>query len=156
MQMRLFSLLGLALLTATPALARDSLGVFGDWGAFRQRGSCYATTASSSAAQGRTAPAYLTVTLWAGSRSPQVMLGLGVAAKSARLTAGGAGFTPNVRGDAAWMPDSQGDGLLIAALAASSTASVSMVSPRGNRLTDRFSLAGFNEAWRAAQAACKG
>jgi hypothetical protein len=143
-------------LMATPALARDSLGVFGDWGAFKQRGSCYATTASTSASQGRKGPAYLTVTLWAGNRAPQVMLGLGTAAKSVRLTTGGQGFTPSIRGEAAWMPDSQGDGLLLQALLASSSASASMISPRNNRLTDRFSLTGLNEAWRAARAACKG
>ncbi len=153
--MRIASLLVLLWLAAPPAQARDSLGVFGDWGAFKQRGSCYATTASTSAAQGRKGPAYLTVTLWAGSRAPQVMVGLGTAARSARLSAGGQGFTPSVRGDAAWMPDSQGDALLLQALLASSSASVSMVSPRGNRLTDRFSLKGLSEAWAAAKAACK-
>ncbi len=70
MQMRYFYIVALAILAATPALAKDSLGLFGDWGAFRQRGSCYATTASVSDIQGRKAPAYLTVTLWAGNRSP--------------------------------------------------------------------------------------
>jgi hypothetical protein len=153
--MRYFSALTLVLLVASPAQARDSLGLFGDWGAFRQRGSCYVTTASASDVQGRKAPAYLTVTLWAGNRSPQVMIGLGTNAKSAKLSTGGQGFTPNVRGDAAWMPDSQGDGLLIAALSASSAATVSMVSPRNNRLTDRYSLKGFNEAWQAVQRGCK-
>jgi hypothetical protein len=156
MQTRYFTLLALALLAASPAQARDSLGLFGDWGAFRQRGSCYATTASASDVQGRKAPAYLTVTLWAGNRSPQVMIGLGTNAKSAKLSASGQGFTPSVRGDAAWMPDSRGDGLLIAALSASSSATVSMISPRNNRLTDRYSLKGFNEAWQAVQRGCKG
>jgi hypothetical protein len=154
--MRYFPILALAILVAIPALAKDSLGLFGDWGAFRQRGICYATTASASDVQGRKAPAYLTVTLWAGNRSPQVMIGLGTNAKAAKLSAGGQGFTPNVRGDAAWMPDSRGDALLIAALSASSSATVSLISPRNNRLTDRYSLKGFGEAWRAAQAACKG
>ncbi len=84
------------------------------------------------------------------------MIGLGTNAKAAKLSAGGQGFTPNVRGDSAWMPDSRGDALLIAALGASSSATVSLISPRNNRLTDRYSLKGFNEAWKAAQAACKG
>jgi hypothetical protein len=154
MQMRYF--LGFALMLAPPALAKDSLGLFGDWGAFKQRGSCYATTASRSDAQGRKASAFLTVTLWAGNRSPQVMVGLGTNAKSAKLSAGGQGFTPSIRGDAAWMPDSRGDQLLIQALSASSSATVSMISPRNNRLTDRYSLKGFNDAWRAAQAGCRG
>jgi hypothetical protein len=156
MQMRYFLAPCLAVLVTAPALARDSLGLFGDWGAFKQRGSCYATTASTSDAQGRKAPAFLTITRWAGNRNPQVMLGLGTNAKSAKLSAGGQGFTPQVRGDAAWMPDSRGDALLIAALSGSSTATVSMISPRNNRLTDRYSLKGFNEAWRAVQTGCKG
>ncbi len=157
MQIRFLPLLcvALALASASPAFAKDSLGIFGDWGAFKQGASCYATTASTSAAQGRKGPAYLTVTLWAGNRAPQVMLGLGTAAKAARLTAGGQGFTPSIRGDAAWMPDSRGDSLLIQALSASSNATVSMISPRNNRLTDRYSLKGFNEAWKAVLAACK-
>jgi hypothetical protein len=153
--MRYLTLFALALVAAPPAHARDSLGLFGDWGAFRQRGSCYATTASASDAQGRKAPAYLTVTLWAGNRSPQVMIGLGTNAKSAKMSAGGQGFTQSVRGDAAWMPDSRGDGLLIAALSMSSSATVSMISPRNNRLTDRYSLKGFNKAWQAVQRGCK-
>jgi hypothetical protein len=153
MQMRYFPLL--VLLLATPAMAKDSLGLFGDWGAFKQRGTCYATTASASDAQGRKAPAFLTVTLWAGNRSPQVMVGLGTNAKSAKLSAGGQGFTPSIRGDAAWMPDSKGDALLIQALSASSSATVSLISPRNNRLTDRYSLKGFNDAWRAVQSGCK-
>jgi hypothetical protein len=155
MQMRYFLCLSAALLAAPSAMARESLGLFGDWGAFKQRGSCYATTASTSDAQGRKAPAFLTVTRWAGNRNPQVMVGLGTNAKSAKLSAGGQGFTPQLRGDAAWMPDSRGDTLLIAALSASSSATVSMISPRNNRLTDRYSLKGFNEAWRAVQTGCK-
>jgi hypothetical protein len=156
MQIRYFSCFSLitSLLLSPPVLARTSLGVFADWGAFKQGSSCYIISPSVSPVQGRKSSGYLTVTLWAGNRSPQVMLGLGTNAKSARLSVGGEGFTPIVRGDAAWMPDSKGDMLLIQALSASSLASVSMISPRNNRLTDRYSLKGLGEAWKAAKAAC--
>ena len=138
-----------------PVLAKETLGVFGDWGAFRTAQGCYAITESTSAAQGRKTPATLGVARFAGQRSAQVTLGMGTAARSARLTVAGQGFTPRIEGDSAWMPDANGDAILIAALTRSSSASSNLVSARGNRLTDRFSLTGFANALRAIQSACR-
>jgi hypothetical protein len=146
------ALLLLALLAPAPVLARDSLGLFGDWGVFRSGSGCYAITDSRSAAQGRKAPATLSVARFARQDAPQVVLALGTTARSVRLTINGQGFTPQPQGDGAWMPDSRGDALLIEALARGNAAQVSFVSGRGNRLSDRFSLIGFSNALRAVQA----
>jgi hypothetical protein len=138
-----------------PALAKETLGVFGDWGAFKTARGCYAVTQSSSAAQGRKSPATLGVARFAGQRGVQASMSLGTAARSAKLTVGGQGFSPRIEGDMAWMPDANGDAILIAAMARSSSAASTLVSARGNRLADRFSLTGFANALRAIQSACR-
>lgn len=154
MQLRRLPLLMLFIMS--PATARETIGVFGDWGAFKQRDTCYTTAAPAQSTGARKGAAYLTVSIWPGQASaPQVMIAAGTAVTTVTLRVAEQGFHPVVRGDAAWMPDSHGDQLLIAALAAANSLSIEYSSRRGRIFTDRYSLNGFNAAWKAAIAACK-
>ncbi len=143
-------------LAGSPSQAAETLGVFGDWGAFRARRACYAVSApTSSAGKGRDAP-QLVVSKWPGQNvSVQLMVGGGTMLQAIVLRAGGQSFKLSVRGDSGWMPDAQGDGLAVAALSASGSAFVSGRTSRGNKFSDSYSLTGFADAWAAAQKACR-
>ncbi len=147
--------IGIAMI-ASPVFARDSLGVFGDWGAFRERGACYAIAAPTRADTGKRSDPYITVSQFtAQGTTPQVMVAAGTAVRSVSVRAGGQGFKPIARNDAAWMPDSRGDQLLIQAFQVGNSINVDITTARGNRLRDQYSLNGFGDAWKAAQVACK-
>jgi hypothetical protein len=144
---------------ATPAWAsRDTLGLFGDWGAFRDRGTdrkCYAIAMPAQANMNRRSAAYLTVSTWPGRRiGAQVMVMAGAPLRSVSLRIDGQGFDMVVRGESAWMADARGDALLAQALSAGGRASVQLVTQRGTRLTDSYSLRGFADAWATARRNC--
>jgi Invasion associated locus B (IalB) protein len=154
-------LLLLTALFASPVSARESLGVFGDWGLFRDgRGgaSCYIVSAPSASGNGKgRESSQLVVSRWPRQNvSAQVMAGAGTSIQSAALSTGGRNFKLAVRGDSGWMPDAQGDAQAVAALAASSRASVDGRTARGNRYSDNYSLTGFSEAYAAMQKMCGG
>jgi hypothetical protein len=143
---------------AFPALAKETIGVFGEWGAFRdKRGStvCYVVSAPvTSSGKGRAA-SQLVVSIWPRQKiSVQVMAGTGTAAQSAALAVGVRSFKLSTQGDGGWLTDRAADGQALAALTASGTATVSGRSARGNRFTDSYALTGFSDAWAAAQKAC--
>jgi hypothetical protein len=157
--MKLMVLIIAAFSLAAPAWAKESLGVFGEWGAFRdKRGStvCYVVSAPvASSGKGRAAP-QLVVSKWPRQNiSVQVMAGTGTVAQSASLNIGGRSFKLSTRGEGGWLPDSAGDTQAFAALAASGTAIVSGRSARGNKFNDSYALTGFSDAWAAAQKACR-
>jgi hypothetical protein len=144
---------------AAPAFAKDSLGIFGDWGAFREkRGSmvCYAVSApSASTGRGRSG-GQLVVSLWPGrTTAPQVMISAGSDIQSASLRVNGQSFKLASRGDSAWLADAQSDGQALAAFTGGRQASVDGKTGRGNRFNDSYALAGFGEALAAAQKACR-
>lgn len=141
---------------ASPAVARENLGVFGDWGAFKDRGACYAISAPTRGDFGKRSDPYITVSQFKSpGGEPQIMVAVGASAHSVSVRAGGQGFKPNVRNDTAWMPDSRGDQAMIKAFQSANSVSVDITTARGNRLTDHYSLVGFGEAWKAALAVCR-
>ena len=150
-------LLALALiLAATPALARDSLGVFGDWGAFRdpQVPRCYAIAAAS----GDGAQGYASVGNWPDEEvRGQVHLRLSRPLRSgtqARLTIAGRSFTLTSRGSDAWAVNRQGDAAIVAAMRSASAMQVSGRDQQGRAFTDRYSLEGAATALDAASVGC--
>jgi hypothetical protein len=56
--------------------------------------------------------------------------------------------------DTAWVPDSEGDKKLVAAMRAGKTMVVRGTSARGTATKDTYSLTGFTKAYRAASKAC--
>ena len=152
---RFLALLLLAL--AAPLSARDSLGVFDGWAAFRDAKPlrCYAIAK----AQGTPpAPAYATVSNWPDKRvrgALHLVLSRAVADKAqVRLAVGNQRFTLVAKGRNAWASNPRDDAAIIAALRSASRMSVSARSDKGSAFTDRYALAGAATAIDAATVGC--
>lgn len=149
---RLRHLALLALFAAAPLSARESLGVYDSWAAFRDASParCYAIAKAG----GKTAaPAYATVSLWPdkGVRGAvHLVLSREVADKARiRLTVGDKRFDLVAKGRNAWAADARGDAAIVAAMRSASRMSVS-----GGGFTDRYTLAGAATAIDAATVGC--
>jgi hypothetical protein len=152
-----FWLIAVLMLAASPIAARESLGVYESWAAFKdakpQR--CYAIAkAQGSAPQ----PAYATVSHWPGKQvrgALHIVLSRDVDDKGkVRLAAGGARFDLVAKGRNAWAADARADAAIIAALRSASGMSVSAKSAKGGGFTDRYTLAGAATAIDAATVGC--
>jgi len=153
---RLLSALLLATLAATPVSARDSLGVFGQWGAFRdpQVPRCYAIAAARAARS----TGFAAVSSWPqrGVRG-QVHFRLSRAVDpggSVRLVIGGEQFRLTTTGQNAWAADGAGDVAIITAMRAASQMQLSASDRAGRRFTDDYALEGVATAIDAASVAC--
>jgi hypothetical protein len=137
---------------AAPLAARESLGVYDSWAAFKDASPrrCYAIAK----AQGKPAnPAYATVSLWPdkGVRGAvHIVLSREVAAKATvRLTVGDKRFDLVAKGRNAWAADARGDAAIVAAMRSASRMSVSATG-----FTDRYTLSGAATAIDAATVGC--
>lgn len=159
---RLLAGVAAAALLAGPALARDSLGVFGQWGAFRDPASarCYAIAIPEKAAPGErreTAP-FASVGTWPkrGVRG-QIHLRLSRKAQAKapiNLVVGTQRFALTGAGSDAWAQGKAMDAAVTAAMRSAGTLSVSASDSAGRRFTDRYSLAGAATAMDAATVGC--
>ena len=145
------------LLVAAPLAARDSLGVFDGWAAFKdaQPARCYAIAK----AQGKpAAPAYATISNWPDRKvrgALHMVLSREVTEKgNVRLTVGDKRFDLIVKGRNAWAKDSRDDAAIIASIRSASRMSVSATSTKGSGFTDRYSLNGAATAIDAATVGC--
>jgi len=143
----------------TPALARDSLGVYENWAAFRDAGvpRCYAIAA----ARGGDEPSgFASVGTWPDkSVRGQFHIRLSRAAKddsSARLTIGKTSFELPARGRNAWASDKGMDAQIIAAIRSANRMTIRATAANGRRFTDRYSLDGAATAMDAAVVGCAG
>jgi hypothetical protein len=155
----------LLLLAAAPLAARESLGVYESWAAFKDAKPlrCYAIAKAQGTARApgpapAPAPAYATISNWPdkGVRGTvHLVLSRGVADKSAvRLVVGDKRFTLVAKGRNAWAKDAQGDAAIVAALRSAARMSVSAKSTKGGNFTDRYTLAGAATAMDAATVGC--
>jgi len=157
--MRVRRLLPLAVLfVAAPLAARDSLGIFDDWGAFRdpQVPQCYAISAAEKGSGSY--EAYANVATWPrqGVRG-QVHFRLSrLMAQGARITLalGADRFVLTGGGVDAWAQDKRMDAAIVAALRSAKSMSVSATDRAGQRFTDRYSLNGVATALDAATVGC--
>lgn len=150
-----------ALLCASAgAWAREALGVFGSWGAFRDDRPmrCFAIAEAVPAARKGDWRPYATVATWpragvrgqlhirmrfARARGAQVTLAIGE--RRFALVAGGAD---------AWAPDTPADAAIVAAMRSGSSMSISTVSPAGKPFADTYRLRGAATAIDAAALGC--
>lgn len=142
---------------AAPLAARESLGVYDQWAAFRDDKPlrCYAIAK----AQGKPpASAYATISTWPDRKvrgAVHIVLSREVADKAAvRLALGGKRFDLVAKGRNAWAKDPREDAAIIAALRSASRMSVSARSARGGSFTDRYTLSGAATAIDAATVGC--
>ncbi|MEM7666653.1 MAG: invasion associated locus B family protein [Pseudomonadota bacterium] len=152
---KLALLLPLAAL-ALPISAKDSLGVYSNWAAFRDADTprCYAIAKP----RGNRPESYASVATWPrqGVRG-QVYFRLSRAARSDRgatLRIGERTFALVVDGSSAWAQDKSMDAAIVAALRSATTMRVTGSSSSGRRFTDRYDLAGAATAIDAATVAC--
>ena len=154
----------LLLTLAAPLAAKDSLGVFGEWGAFRDPAvpRCYAIAAAepragSGADRAEHAP-FASVGTWPerGVRGQvHVRLSRNAASRSAvSLRLGGQSFALTGSGPDAWAQDRRMDAAIVAAMRSAATMTVSARDRNGRRFTDRYSLAGAATALDAATVGC--
>ena len=153
-------LIALALLTlAAPLAARDSLGVYDGWAAFRDARPlrCYAIAKAQGTAP---APAYATISHWPERKvrgAVHVVLSREVAAQgSVRMAVGTARFTLVAKGRNAWAASPREDAAIVAALRSAARMSVSARSAKGCTFTDRYALEGVATAMDAATVGCAG
>jgi hypothetical protein len=145
------------LLFTAPLSARDSLGVFGDWGAFRdpQVPRCYAIAAAQNA---RTGQPFASVGTWPRRQvrgQVHVRLSRAVApSASISLSVGGEQFELAGGGADAWAQGRRMDAAIVAAMRSAGSMSVSARDRSGRRFTDRYSLEGAATAMDAATVGC--
>ena len=154
--------LGLALV-ATPLAAKDSLGVFGQWGAFRdpQVPRCYAIAAAETEPRARNArerAPFASVGTWPkrGVRGQlHFRLSRNLAASPRlSLAIGGQRFELTGGGGDAWAADRTMDAAVIAAMRSAASMRISATDSAGRRFTDRYSLEGAATALDAATVGC--
>lgn len=145
---------------AAPIAAKDSLGVFGEWGAFRDADvpRCYAIAAAEFSRNRRDFDPYATVSTWPRRQvRGQVHFRLSRELSSSprvRVAIGGQRFDLTGGGSDAWAQDAGDDAAILAAMRAASRMSISATDRRGNRFTDRYSLDGAATAIDAASVGC--
>lgn len=158
--MRRLSACGVALLlAAAPAAARDSLGVFGRWGAFREApASCFAI--GEPVRNGRRAAwrPFASVATWParGVRN-QLHIRLSRAAAAGRpilLVVGASRFTLTGGGADAWAADARADAAIVSAIRGAEEMTVSAEAESGRSFTDSYQLAGAATAIDAAALGC--
>ncbi len=142
----------LAATLAAPLAARESLGVYESWAAFKDASPlrCYAIAKADAKSAN---PAYATVSLWPGKGvrgAVHLVLSREVAAKATvRLAVGDKRFDLVAKGRNAWAADARGDAAIVAAIRSGTRMTVS-----GGGFTDRYTLAGAATAIDAATVGC--
>lgn len=142
---------------AAPAGARDSLGVYSSWAAFRDASParCYAIAKPNGAAS---AGPFATIATWPERRvrgQLHIRLSRSIREESeVSLTIGERSFTLVAKGRNAWAKDNAMDAAIVAALRSATRMSVSARAENGARFTDRYDLAGVATAIDAALVGC--
>ena len=149
---------GLAL--TTPLSAKDSLGVFSDWGAFRDAAvpRCYAIAMPTASRLQRDFEPFATIGTWPrrGLRG-QVHFRLSRKLRrdsSITVSIGGKRFELTGGGGDAWAKDRTMDAAIVAAMRSADRMVVRATDTRGRRFSNTYSLAGVATAMDAATLAC--
>lgn len=144
----------------TPLAARDSLGVFSAWGAFRdaQVARCYAIAKAQKPAPNADYEPFASVGTWpkrdvrnqlhirlSRKVSPAGQIVLRIGSENFALVGGG--------GDA-WAQDRRMDAAVIAAMRSAGSMTITARDRNGRSFTDRYSLAGAATAMDAASVGC--
>lgn len=145
---------------AGPLAARDSLGVFGNWGAFRDDRAerCYAIAMPERRTGRSDFQAFASIGTWPERRvrgqlhfrPSQALPGNA----QVTLVVGDRRFALIGGGSNVWAPGSAQDEAILAAMRSASVMSLRARDARGTRFVDRYSLTGVATAMDAATAGC--
>lgn len=156
---RIAACLMILLLVASPAFARDSLGMFETWGAFRDPATprCYAIARPVKRA-GRVSPGFAAVGIWPRQKvrgQVHFRLSRNRADKApVTLTVGERRFTLVAGRSDAWAADARGDATIIAAMRSASSMSIQTRDAQGRAFADAYALRGAATAIDAAALGC--
>ncbi len=152
--------MALLLIVGTPALARDSLGMFSGWGAFRDPAvpRCYAIAMAQPSAFEREFQPYAAVGNWP-KRGVRGQFHLRLSrrmspAGAITLTIGGQHFTLTGGGGDAWAVDQRMDAAIIAAMRSARSMTVNARDANGRGFSNTWELAGAATAMDAAAIGC--
>jgi hypothetical protein len=147
-------------LAATPVAAKDSLGMFESWGAFRDPTipRCYAVAMPKASRTARDYQPFASIGTWP-KRAVRGQVHLRLSRKLAgrstiRLNVGGRHFTLTGGGGDAWAQDKAMDAEIVAEMRSSPLMTVSSVDARGRRFSDTYLLEGAATAMDAATIGC--
>ncbi len=155
-----YGLIALCLALATPAVARDSLGVYGKWGAFRDPAvpRCYAIAMAEPSTRERQFQPYADVGSWpkANTRGQvHFRLSRAIAANSrVVLIISGQRFELSGGGGDAWAADKRMDAAVVAAMRSASEMTVSARDGAGRLFSNTYRLEGAASAMDAAALGC--
>jgi len=149
----------LLLLTASPAAARDSLGIFDRWGAFSDASPrrCFAIAEPVRSSRAAGWRPFASIATWPGqarnqlhvrlsrARDPRARVTLSVGERRFELVAGNAD---------AWAPDSRTDAAVVAAIRSGRSMSVETLGKGGQPFADVYPLRGAATAIDAATLGC--
>lgn len=151
-----------ALLIATPALARDSLGMFGQWGAFRDAAvpRCYAIAMAQPRHGNHAFAPYADVATWprrALRGQFHMRLSRRIDAnRPVTLSIGGQKIHLSAGGADAWAPSPREDAAITAAMRSASGMTVYARDAGGKAFSDVYVLEGAATAMDAALLGCAG
>ncbi|PKB24922.1 hypothetical protein B0I00_0101 [Novosphingobium kunmingense] len=147
-------------LVATPAAARDALGLFDTWGVFRDPAvpRCYAIAKAAPSLKRRDHQPYADVAFWPRAQvrgqvhfrlsrnlRANAPITLSIGGQRLRLAGGGAD---------AWAANRRMDAAIVAAMRSGGEMTVSARDAAGNGFSNTWTLAGAATAMDAAQIAC--
>lgn len=151
-----------ALAAALPAsvAAKDSLGVFGKWGAFRDPSvpRCYAIAKPTETSKGASHAAYVSIGTWP-KRDVRGQVHARISRKVSptgpiALRIDGTRFEMTGNNTDAWAKDRRMDAAIVAAMRSAETMSISARDTDGKLFTDSYSLSGAATAMDAATVGC--
>lgn len=151
---------GLTLAAAAPLAAKDRLGVYQGWAAFRDPSTprCYAVSAPEETVGTPTRNGYLSVGFWPNrnvAHQIYVRLSRERSSNSAiTLSAGGRRFRMKVDGHNGWAIDRRMDLAIVAAMRSATSLSVESIGRDGRSIVDAYSLRGAPSAIDAAALGC--
>ena len=149
-----------ALIAPASLAARDSLGIFGEWGAFRDPSvpRCYAIATAQPTTRSREYQPFASIGTWP-RRSVRNQVHFRLSRKLATggrvtLIIGGKSFSLRGGGGDAWARDAAMDAAIVAAMRSAPRMSVRGTAAGGYRFTDRYTLDGAAPAMDAATIGC--
>jgi hypothetical protein len=140
------------------AQMQQSLGIFGSWGAFREKGRCYAIAKPEGGTRDREGRAFASIGYWPdrGARG-QVYFRLSQPKRPASallLRIDDRTFELSGGNDNAWAPDPRADAEIVAAMRSGLEMTVQTRSPTGASVRDSYRLRGAATAVDAAAVGC--
>jgi hypothetical protein len=154
--------LAVSLCAASPVLARDRLGSYQGWAAFKdpETPRCYAISRPEQRISGSTRPGYFSVGFWprrSVAHQVYVSLSRDRSSNSAiTISVGGRRFRLKATPTGGWAADRRMDIAIVSAIRSSASLSVESIGRDGRAIVDAYRLRGAPSAIDSAALGCAG